>query len=147
MGRKTVDIKIEAEGRDLGKVYAITEMPASKAEKWAMKAFLALAKSGVEFPDDAKDAGMAGMAVVGLKAFGGMDDDDAIALMDEMFECVQIRPDPAHQSVVRKLIEDDIEEVSTRLRLRLEVFQLHVNFSLDAALSKFKSKTTASIAA
>ena len=43
-------------------------------------------------------------------------------------KCVQAVPDPANQSVKRNLIDDDTEEVITRLKLRSEVFKLHVDF-------------------
>ncbi len=108
-------------------------MPASQAEKWAAKAFLALAKSGVEIPEDIASAGLAGVASMGLKALAGMTFADAEPLMDEMFACVQIIPDPARPEVVRALIEDDIEEIATRLRLRKDIFALHTDFFTTAA--------------
>ena len=45
MARKVEYITIDQEGRDQGKTFKITEMPALKAEKWATRAFLALAAS------------------------------------------------------------------------------------------------------
>lgn len=45
-----------------------------------------------------------------------------------MFECITIIPDPSKPNVTRALIEDDIEEVATRLKLRIEIFKLHVDF-------------------
>lgn len=133
MARKQITVTIDTPGRDFGKAFRLTEMPASQAEKWAARAFLALAKSGVEIPDNIANAGLAGIATFGLKALGSMSFADAESLMDEMFQCVAIVPDPARPMVVRALIEDDIEEVSTRVRLRKEVFGLHVNFSMPAA--------------
>lgn len=133
MARKTVTVTIEAEGRDLGKVFLLREMPASQAEKWAARAFLAMARSGIDIPDDLAGAGLAGIATVGLKAIGGLGFAEAEPLMDEMFACIQIIPDPARPAVVRALVESDTEEISTRLRLRKEVFGLHVDFSGLAA--------------
>lgn len=132
--RKTATIAIEAPGRDSGKVFFIREMPATQTEKWAMRAFLALARSGVDVPPNIAEAGWAGIAAIGLKAFGGLGFADAEPLMDEMFACVQIIPDPTRPQVIRALIEDDIEEVATRLRLRREVFALHADFSRLATL-------------
>jgi hypothetical protein len=131
--RKTVIVTIDAAGRDAGKVFLLREMPASQAEKWAARAFLAMARSGIDIPDDVASAGLAGIAAVGLKAIGGLGFAEAEPLMDEMFACVQIVPDPARPGVVRALVEDDIEEIATRLRLRKEVFGLHVDFSGLAA--------------
>ena len=127
--RKTATITIEAAGRDFGKVFLLREMPASQAEKWAARAFLGMARSGVEIPDNIASAGLAGIAALGLRAIGGMAFADAEPLLDEMFACIQYIPDPTRPAVVRALIEDDIEEIATRVRLRKEVFGLHVDFS------------------
>jgi hypothetical protein len=134
MARKSHTIVIEAEGRDKGKMFTIAEMPPSQAEKWAFRALLALAKSGVEVPDDIASAGLAGVAAMGIKAFSGLSFEDAEPLLDEMFAMVSFVPDPARPAIKRghggvgPLIEDDIEEISTRLRLRKELFFLHTNF-------------------
>jgi hypothetical protein len=132
MARKIAEVIID-KGRDKGKKFVIKEMPASQAEKWAAKAFLALARSNVDIPDNVGDMGMAGIATVGLKALSGVNFDDAEPLMDEMFSCITIMPDPSKPMVQRALIEDDIEDVSTRLFLRKEVFNLHIDFFTDAA--------------
>lgn len=132
--RKTITVTIDAAGRDQGKVFFIRELPASQAEMWAARAFLALARSGVEVPDGVAESGLAGIATFGFRALAGVRFEDAVDLMAEMFTCVQIIPDPTKPNVIRALIEDDIEEVATRLRLRKEVFGLHVDFSLAGAL-------------
>lgn len=142
MARKTLVVTIDTPGRDLGKTFKLTEMPASQAEKWAARAFLALAKSGVEIPDNIANAGLAGLAAFGLKALGSMDFADAESLMDEMFRCISCMPDSTRPMVVRPLIEDDIEEISTRVKLRKDVFGLHVNFSIPAAASISSSTAT-----
>src|SRR5512147_2710546 len=110
--RKTKTVTVNAQNRDNGKSFLLTEMPALKAEKWAARAFLALAKSGIELPDSATSNGMAGFASVGFEAIGRLDWADAEPLLDEMMTCVQISPSPG---VVRPLVEgaDDIEEVTT----------------------------------
>jgi len=71
---------------------------------------------------------MAGMAEIGIRALSGLRWEEAKPLMDEMWECVQIQPDPTKPMIVRKLVEEDIEEISTRIKLRKEVFNLHVDF-------------------
>ena len=139
MARKTKDLIIDAEGRDKGKRFFLTEMSATQAEKWAARALLALTKSGVEIPDDAAALGLAGVAAVGLKAFSGIPWELAEPLLDEMMQCVQIKTDPAHPEVIRSLIEEDIEEVATRLKIRLELLELHIGFSLAARLSTLKA--------
>lgn len=137
MARKVDEVVITEEGRDKGKHFVLTEMPASQAEKWAARVFLALTRANVEIPDDVAAAGMAGIAVLGLKMLGGANWHDVEPLMDEMFRCVQYRPDPAKQpNFVRPPMEEDIEEVKTRYKLRLEVLSLHVGFSIADAVSK-----------
>lgn len=133
MARKTLTVTIDAAGRDQGKAFFIREMPASQAELWAVRAFLALARSGVDVPEDIASSGLAGIASLGLKALTGLKFEEARDLMAEMFDCIQIIPDPSKPNVQRALIEDDIEEVPTRLRLRKEVLELHVNFSTAGA--------------
>jgi hypothetical protein len=128
MARKQLDILVSAEGRDKGKMFQITEMPASKAEKWAIRTMLALGKSGVEIPDDLQAQGMAGIASLGIRALTSLNFEDAEPLLAEMFDCVKCVPDPTRPEVTRALVEDDIEEVSTRLLLRKDILSLHIDF-------------------
>jgi hypothetical protein len=133
MARKELDITISAPGRDQGKVFHITEMPASKAEKWAIRTMLALGKSGIEIPDDMAAQGMAGIASIGIRAMTNLNFEDAEPLLAEMFTCVKCVPDPTRPEVTRTLIEDDIEEVATRLLLRKEILSLHIDFFTSVA--------------
>jgi hypothetical protein len=131
--RKTEVVHITSEGRDKGKRFLVTEMPALKAERWAFRALLALAHSGVEMPDDAKNAGMAAIAHAGLKALNNLDFEEARPLLDEMWTCVSIIPDPKNPDFVRPLMMhemegDDLEEISTVLHLRERIFRLHTDF-------------------
>lgn len=138
MARKVVSITIEDDNRDKDKMFILTEMPASRAEKWAWRAMCAITKHSPDIiPDDMARAGMAGIAMVGVKALAGIDSADLLPLLDEMFQCVQICPDPVkYPAVTRPLIEDDIEEVLTRLRLRAEIFTLHTGFFIPGFPSK-----------
>ena len=135
MARKVMTYTVTDEGRDKGKTFVLTEMPASKAESWAMRALLALMHGGVEMPEGFERMGMAGMAEVGMRALAGLRWELAEPLINEMFDCIQILPDPARPQVVRNLIEEDIEEPLTRIRLRGEVWKLHTGFLKAGALS------------
>lgn len=146
--RKTENVTITDEGRDQGKVFVITEMPASQAERWATKAFLALAKAGIELPDNVAEMGMQGLAIIGFKALGGIEPQSAFELMDEMFaSCLAVMPDPGKPQVLRgvggvgPIVEGDIEEVKTRFTLRMKIFELHVGFSPGGVRSKPISAT------
>lgn len=141
MARKTLDVTITGapDNRDAGKTFHLTEMSASQAERWASRAFRALARGKVDFPADIEGAGIAELAQFGLKALSGVDDDTFDGLMSEVMSCVQIR----ERAGIRSLTDDDIEEVSTRLKLRAEVFQLCTGFSLTAAKSRLAAVTAA----
>lgn len=134
--RKTTEVKIDdPTSRDHGRLYFLTEMPASRAEKWAARAFLALSNGNPEIPEDIQKGGMAGLAVVGFQMLAKLNFAEAEVLLDEMMTCVQFVPDPKRPETLRRLLEDDIDEVSTRVRLRSEVFTLHTGFSLAAVPS------------
>jgi hypothetical protein len=128
MARKTATVTITDEGRDLGKVFALHEMAATQAEDWAVRVFLALAKGGIEIPDNVAGRGLAGVAAMGFGALKGMSYSDAKPLLDEMMTCIKIIPDRSKPSYERDLVENDIEEVATRVNLRIELYKLHTDF-------------------
>jgi hypothetical protein len=141
MARKEIDITITDEGRDKGKIFHIREMDADRAERWAARVLLAMAKGGVEIPEGFEDQGLLGVFVTGLNSLKNLTFPDAAELMDEMFTCISIRPDPrnAPDFLRHELLSDDIEEVATRVKLRAEVLNLHTGFSLAALKSRFVS--------
>lgn len=146
MARKTVDVTITAEGRDKGKTYVITEMSASRAERWGARALNAMAKAMGDIPPELMRSGMAGLTAAALSAFARSHFDEIAPLLDEMFTCIQIK-EPV---MTRALIEEDIEEVATRIKLREEVLELHlgffkaaVNWILTAAKRSFDSQQAA----
>ena len=130
MARKETIVTITAEGRDKGKAFLITELPASEAEEWAMRAMFSLMNAGVEIPENIAEAGTAGLFALGLTTMSKLPFEAARPLFDKMMECVQIK-----LAVPRSLIESDIEEVLTRLTLRKAVWDLHTDFFIGAAPS------------
>lgn len=130
--RRTKTVVIEtpdANNRDRGKTFLVTEMPAAQGEEWAFRALCAMAKSGVVLPDDYKELGMAAIASLGFQALSGINFGDAKPLLDEIMDCVKFIGDPTRpDATTRPLIPDDTEEITTRLKLRLEAFQLHTDF-------------------
>ena len=160
MARKERQITITAgtpeSNRDHGKVFTIREMSATDAERWASDAIHGLTAAGVELPDDLAGAGVSAIASIGLKALGGMHPDTFHGLMDRMFACIGYIPDPTRPEIWRgegtregaaapvgRLMESDIEEVSTRLRLRVEWFSLTTGFSLADVRSLAAQKAPA----
>jgi hypothetical protein len=131
--RKTLNFTITDEGRDKGKVFVLTEMSAAQAESWAMKALLGLIGSNAEMPENFS---MASLAEYGLKSLMGLKWETAEPLLSEMFSCVQIMPDATKAHIIRPLIESDIEEIMTRVKLRAEVWKLHTGFLNTAEKSE-----------
>lgn len=144
-GRKEKFVTITEEGRDKGKTFHIQEMPASQAEWWAIRVFQAVARAGIDIPDNLRGSGMAGVAMMGLRGFVNLPPADLKDLMDEMWECVTVVRDN-NPALRMKPLEEDIEEVETRLRLRAEIFELHTGFSLAGGKQQSTSpaETTAS---
>lgn len=133
--RKKATVTIDGDpqaNRDAGKTFILTEMDAERAEGWAIRCMGAMQRAGIELPPETVESGMIGMAAVGLRAFLAAPYGEVAPLLAEAMTCVRIvmpgTPDG------RVLIADDIEEVSTRVRLRDEVFKLHTGFSLATAL-------------
>lgn len=126
MALKTKQITIE-HGRDKGRVFLITEMSAAHADNWAMRALLALANSGVDLGGIAPQQGMIGMASVALDALGRLKADDAIPLLNELLDCVQIIPESGRPRPLN-MDFNDVEDFTTLWRLRKEVFALHTDF-------------------
>ncbi len=145
MARKTLNYKVTDEGRDHGKVFVITEMSAFRAEAWALRALLALMDANVQLPKGFERMGMAGIAQIGLKLLAGLKYEVAEPLLAEMLSCVQIMPDPNKSQTVRPVMEaaNDIEEITTILKLRAEVFKLHTGFLKAVAPLLLKKKAAA----
>ncbi|CAB5517436.1 hypothetical protein LMG26857_06531 [Achromobacter anxifer] len=140
MARKQISLTIGAEGRDKGKVFILTELSAYDAEEWAGRALFSLMNAGVEIPDNIAEAGLAGVAAMGMKAIANLPFDSAKPLLDKMMDCVQIQPSP---NVTRELMSGDIEEVATLFTLRKKILGLHLDFFTAAAPSISGSKSTA----
>ena len=137
MSRRTLIYTVKSDNRDKGKKFQITEMSASRGEAWAMRALLALMAGGVNLPEGFERMGMAGLAEVGIRALSNLKWEISRPLLEEMMECVKIQPDPQRADLIRDLIEQDIEEIQTRVELRVEVFKLHADFLKAGNLSIF----------
>lgn len=148
MPRKELRVTITDEGRDRGKVFVLREMPADNAERWFYRFVLALANAGAKVPEEVLFAGAAGFAemlptlrnslVVGMRALQGLDYGAVRPLLDEMVPFIKWQPPglpaPPEQDIFPGA-NCQIEEVGTWVKLRFELIQLHVGFSLAAAAS------------
>jgi hypothetical protein len=134
MARKTLRVTITDEGRDKGKTFVLTELPADQAERWFIRALLGLAQSGADISPEQMAGGAAAFAALGVQALGGIAWPTLEPLLDEMFECVQcqVAANIPLQSITPG-INSQIEEVRTRFLLRVAVLELHIGFSLPGA--------------
>lgn len=130
--RKSIVIKIE-QGRDKGKKFRITEMSVIKAEKWATRAFMALANLGLELPEEG--GGINGLAYAlqkyGLQSLAKIPYEKVAPLYDELLDCCEYLGDDTSQ-ISRQMdaatADEVVEEVSTLLKLRFETIKLHLDF-------------------
>lgn len=146
-GRKTENVTVPAEwgGRDKGKVFRITEVPAIQAEKWGWRFIIALKGTSAQIPESIAPLGMIAVYIRGVNSFLAADVDwtKLEPLLDELLQCVEMVRDPhardakTGEMIASKMVSpDDIEEVRTVAWLRSEVLRVHANFSfIDAVLN------------
>jgi hypothetical protein len=149
MARKTKTVVIES-GRDQGKSFLVTEMPVTKADKWANTALLAMMRGGVDvggvnfdligntlMPSDAPkidvSGGMLELARISIAGLGNVTETVGQSLLDQLIEdCVQVVPTGgAARSMLS--IDDEIEDLKTLWTLRKEAFILHIDFLADGS--------------
>ncbi|KAA0089365.1 hypothetical protein CIW54_07830 [Paraburkholderia sp. T12-10] len=123
------------DGRDAGKQFMIREMPASRAEAWAIKTLLAAGGAGIEVPPYLISQGMAGLLAIGYANLLKIPYEKAEPLLLEMMGCVQ----RIETAVTRPIVEEDIEEVATRLKLRKAIWNLHTDFFFGGSQSTSES--------
>lgn len=149
MSRKEMIYEVPAaEGnRDAGKRFLIVEMPATQAEKWAMRAILALMRGNADIGDVKPGEGMAGLASAGLDKLASLDWETVQPLYDELLMCCYALPKPNSNQVRVQLTpvqaDTQVEEMTTLMRLRAEALGLHVGFSLGDALSTLIGQSAA----
>ena len=155
---KREPLTIDADNRDKGKTFLLTEMPSFQAEKWAARAFLALIESGVKIPDAVAAGGMEALmsedaiTAVFSSLLGGLGKirwELLEPLLDEMMTCVRIIPDSIKNPDFSRAINQsagDIEEVSTLLKLRGALLKLHTGFSPAVKPSTSKASTASAVA-
>jgi hypothetical protein len=149
MARRVLDVTVEAEGRDHGKTYRLTEMDAWAAEEWGFRALTVMSRSNSDLPVDViQDAtrgeggigGLVAIAAYGVRALISASFEEAKPLLDEMMACVRFIPSPQFE---RALLPEDTEEIATRLWLRDKIVEMHSGFSSAGVISTFKALTAA----
>ncbi len=141
--KERVQVPSSWEGsRDAGKLFLISEWPATRAERWGRRMVLILKGTSAVIPDNIEGLGMVGVAILTLNAFlrADIDPDKLDSLMDQMMECVQIIRDQRTPELATPIVSDtDIMDVRTLMWLRSEVLRVHTGFSSSEALSRLIS--------
>lgn len=121
--KKTKEIIIE-DGRDKGKKFRITEMPAYQMDRWATRALLALGKN--------HKGGI--LAIVSmnpkdlLDALTEADPEVIEPLSQEMLECCSFIKDGTSVALTKEFIDSIVEDWKTIGKLRWEAIQLNIGF-------------------
>lgn len=143
MARKTIDVTVEAEGRDKDKTFRITEMDSWAAEEWGMRALTIMNRSNIDIPSEVFAGGWLAVAAYGVRGILCANFDEAKPLLDDMMGCAMFIPSPGLE---RHLVPSDTEEITTMLWLRDKIIELHVGFSPAAALSNWMARQAAAMA-
>ena len=121
--RKEIEVKIE-EGRDAGKKFKITEMPAFQMDRWAMRALIALGKS--------QKGGIATLGAMNIQdvfnAFTKLDYEQTEPLLQELLECCAFIKDGTAITLKKDMVDSIIEDWTTLFKLRMESLKLNVGF-------------------
>jgi hypothetical protein len=147
MPRRTQTITIEEEGRDKGKVFILTEMPATQGEKWAMQLMYLLTQTGVPLDAGLLSSGMSGLATAvstaGVALLRALQDSS----LDAWRDCVRYQHEPNHplQPINWDSAACQIEEIKTIGQLRMAVIELHTAFFSPESLSTSASRSPAPI--
>lgn len=143
--RKTKILIID-DGRDSGKHFLITEMPALQAARWADRAFLALAHSGVDIESSHASQGIVGLVAAGVNMLAMAKYEEIDPLLDELMLCVKIIRDPRNPATaVPVQFDTDIEDIATVYLIRREVLDLHGSFTL-AGVQSWLTSASATLA-
>lgn len=120
--------EVEAEG----KTFVVSQMSLIQGDRWANRVALALCKSGVDISgltDGGEFKGlldMTGVINVALKALGGVEDETAQRLLDELIDTIKFKlPDGSTRSL---LLESDITGIDTLWKLRIEAIKINLDF-------------------
>lgn len=127
MARK--EITVDIQDRDQLLTFKIREMPATKLERWIIRALLLAAGSGAQVPDgaDIRKAG-AFLAEKGLGALSGLDFEKARPLLDELLECCSRVVERVEERCTPESVDAYILDVTTLFKLRMEAVKLNLGF-------------------
>lgn len=126
MARKQIEITITDEGRDRGKTFQITEMPATEAQEIATQLLVAALNCGMELKGDVFNMGMADLWQAGFSVIEQVPYHFLKPILDRFDRCAMYLD--KQTNFARKLADGDIEEVKTFFKLRAAAIKLHFDF-------------------
>ena len=125
--RKETTVIIEDRGNPL--TFTIREMPATRLERWIIRAMLLLA--GSEGPEGlsggVENAGKY-LSEHGLKALANVEYEKAQPLLDELLACCARTDAGVEQRCTPDSVDGYIEDVRTLFKLRVEAAKLNFGF-------------------
>ena len=129
--RKTEIIKLVDDGKEL--TFRITQMPATKAERWANKAMFLLIGAGKDIKKNAKIEDV-------IKVIASIDYDKAEPLYNELIECCTFLPDGnangAGIGCTQDTIDAQIIDPRNLYKLRMASAKLNFSFFMNVLQSQ-----------
>ena len=129
--RKTEIIKLVDDGKEL--TFRITQMPATKAERWANKAMFLLIGAGKDIKKNAKIEDV-------IKVVASIDYDKAEPLYNELIECCTFLPDGnangAGIGCTQDTIDAQIIDPRNLYKLRMASAKLNFSFFMNVLQSQ-----------
>ena len=141
MARKTATIVIK-DGRDKGKQFLITEMPATEGATLSFQVFQLLAESGIDL--EIKSLDPIGILKAVIRALSTLPRADFEYYRDWLFKHIQWQS-PTDVKAVRKVIlsdrdDSDIEDVMTILELMQTALKLNLEDVFTGLKQRFLSQ-------
>lgn len=140
MARLKEPFVVTDDNRDTGKIFILTEMPGEQGELWAIQAAYLIERAGMDVKPEEKD-GMAGLAALerrhghSIAFLRAIQDPSLVSMWD------YVEYDPGGGLPPQKLFKGEacqIEEVQTRLQIRMAFLRMHLGF-----FSRAKAPTSA----
>lgn len=130
--RKSITVSIDDRGKQLQ--FKITEMPATKLERWLTRALLLIAAANKGEADDGVDLQVAAshLASQGLRALANVRYEDAEPLLEEMLNCCTRIDAGVDQKCTSDSVDGYIEDVQTLFKLRMEAMKLNLSFFTES---------------
>ena len=126
MARKTATIVIDADNRDKGQTYIVTEMNAVDGAKLSFQLFQLLASAGVDIDIQAiQEKGVSEVLGILMRVISQVPPEEFDMYRETLMKCVQWQ-NPQNATIKRALVPSDVEEISTIYRLMMKALEVTV---------------------